>query len=123
MSLHTASLKETKSNQVTDIYFRRAVQVLTVKNADAVVSAEFHCSQLPGGYQFAVFCGLEEVGEVLAGAPVDARAMREGSVFQAGEPVLRITGSYVAFAELETTTTPEPTNLPWSRWGRCCRSR
>ncbi len=102
MGLHIASLDDIKNKSVTDIYFQRAVQVLLAKDADTVVTAEFHCSSLPKGYSFGVFCGLEEVLTVLEGLPIDVDGMPEGSVFHPREPLMSITGPYSAFGELET---------------------
>jgi nicotinate phosphoribosyltransferase len=102
MELHIATLADIRACQVTDVYFRRAVEVLKAKGVDPVVTAEFHCGSLPGGWEFGVFCGLEEIMMVCQGLPVDVEGMAEGTVFECGEPVLTITGRYTAFGELET---------------------
>ncbi|MBM3472299.1 MAG: nicotinate phosphoribosyltransferase [Armatimonadetes bacterium] len=102
MQLHVATLEDVRSKRVTDVYFRRAVEVLRAKGVDPVVTAEFHCGSLPGGAEFGVFCGLEEIMLVLQGLPVDVEGLAEGGVFCCGEPVLTITGNYTVFGELET---------------------
>jgi nicotinate phosphoribosyltransferase len=49
-----------------------------------------------------VLCGLEEALSLLEGRDVDAMAVPEGSVIYPEEPVLQISGRYLAFVELET---------------------
>jgi len=102
MELHIATLDDVRARKVTDVYFRRAVEVLRAKGVDPVVTAEFHCGSLPGEAEFGVLCGLAEIMLVLRGLPVDAAGLPEGSVFGPGEPVLTITGRYTGFGELET---------------------
>lgn len=102
MGLHVATLEEIRRRKVTDIYFKRAVEVLRAKGVDPVVVAEFHCGGLPEGWEFGVFCGLDEILTVLEGLPIAVEGLAEGSVFHCGEPVLTIIGPYTAFAEMET---------------------
>lgn len=99
---YVASLDQIRAGEVTDVYFARAIEVLRRKGADKPVVAEITASSLPADYSWAVVGGIEEVAEILGGRPVDAWAMPEGTVFTAGEPVLRIAGNYCEFGELET---------------------
>ena len=102
MDLHIATLADIRDRKVTDVYFRRAVEVLRAKGVDPTVTAEFHCGSLPSGWEFGIFCGLEEVLLVCRGLPIDVEGMAEGTAFECGEPVLTIRGRYTAFGELET---------------------
>ncbi len=99
---YTVDLETIRSGRATDVYFERAIRVLREKNACTRVVAEITASSLPPGYEWGVFGGVEEIAEILAGRPVDVWAMREGSVFKPGEPVVRIEGDYCEFGELET---------------------
>ncbi len=56
---------------------------------------------LPDGWPWAMFAGMEEAAELLP-AGLAVRALPEGALFQADEPVLAIAGRYRDFAALET---------------------
>ncbi len=99
---YVASLEQIRAGEVTDVYFPRAIEVLRQKQADKYVVAEITASSLPADYSWAVLGGIEELVEVIQGRPVDVWAMPEGTVFRAGEPVVRIAGNYCDFGELET---------------------
>ncbi|MDI3340492.1 MAG: nicotinate phosphoribosyltransferase [Sphaerobacter sp.] len=100
--LHAATQEEIKAGRTTDVYFQRTVEILKATGRDRPVRAEFVAKSLPGGSSWAVFAGLDEVAGLLHGLPVDVRAMPEGSIFRPYEPVMEISGSYLAFAVLET---------------------
>lgn len=100
--LHYATQDEIKAGRTTDVYFLRTVEILKATGRDREVRAEFVAKSLPGGSEWAVFAGLDEVAGLLEGIPVDVRAMPEGSIFRPYEPVMEIRGSYLAFATLET---------------------
>ena len=100
--MHTAGYDEVRAGRVTDVYFERTWQILTAKGIHKRVTAEVRAAGLPNGYPWAVFAGLEEALEVLVGLPVDVRAMPEGTLFHAGEPVFSITGDYAEFGRMET---------------------
>ncbi|NLO06511.1 MAG: nicotinate phosphoribosyltransferase [candidate division WS1 bacterium] len=100
--LHCASLDDIRERRVTDVYFARTREILERKGTSKHVVAEIHCSSLPGDWTWGVLCGVEEVAAALEGMPVDVHCAREGSLFLGGEPVLRISGDYVTFAEMET---------------------
>ncbi len=57
---------------------------------------------MPQDWEWAVFAGLEEVINLLINVNVSVKAVPEGSVFHAGEPLLSIEGQYIDFAQFET---------------------
>jgi nicotinate phosphoribosyltransferase len=77
-------------------------QVLSAEGLDPRVTCEVRTGDLPSGWPWAVLCGLEEALSLLEGRDVDAVAVPEGSVIYPEEPVLQISGRYLAFVELET---------------------
>lgn len=99
---HVAGPDKIKAGRVTDVYFERGLQVLKSRNLDARVVGEVRAATLPDEWSFAVFAGLEETLELLAGLPVNVKAVPEGTLFAAEEPVLTIEGSYQAFCVYET---------------------
>jgi nicotinate phosphoribosyltransferase len=102
MPLNIASLEDIRSGRVTDVYFDRAVTVLKGTGVDKVVTMEVTCSSFPDDYRYAVLAGLDEVAAVVEGLGIDIDAMPEGTVFQRGEPVVRLTGPYTSFGAMET---------------------
>ena len=89
--------------ETTDIYFRRAMDVLRAAGKDRVrVTAEAIVKRLPAGYGYAVLSGMDEMLSLFDGIDVDVEAMEEGSLFFPYETVFTIDGPYGAFAELET---------------------
>ncbi|MFW5866799.1 MAG: nicotinate phosphoribosyltransferase [Armatimonadota bacterium] len=100
--LYSASMEDIRSGKVTDVYFTRAREILREKNASKQVTAEFHCTSLPDGWAWGVLAGVEEVAEALEGFPIDVHCAPEGSLFLPREPVMRISGDYADFAEMET---------------------
>lgn len=88
------------NGKATDAYFQRTRQALEYADKNPVVVAEVTESQLPNG-TFRALGGLKDVAELFEGKPVDIDALPEGTFFDGG-PVLRITGRYLDFAELET---------------------
>jgi nicotinate phosphoribosyltransferase len=100
--MHIADWGKIKSGQVTDVYFRRAVEILKIKNIHKHVTAEVRCPGFPADYDYALLAGIEEAAHLLEGLKVDVWAMDEGTVFQPGEPVMFISGDYVDFAVCET---------------------
>lgn len=100
---YSASLEDIRNRKVTDVYFTRTREILEAKGASRHVAAEFHCTSLPHEWNWGVLAGVEEVASALEGFPVDVQAAPEGSLFLPWEPVLRISGDYAAFAEMETS--------------------
>ncbi len=99
---HIATAKDIIDGRVTDVYFRRALDVLNAKSIKARVKAEFVVKRFPMNYPWAVLAGLDEAIALLGRLPVRVKAMREGSVFYPGEPVMVVEGTYQDFAVHET---------------------
>jgi nicotinate phosphoribosyltransferase len=72
------------------------------------VTAEVTSSELPEGWTWGVYTGLEEALRLFEGRPVDMYSFREGTVFRAKSrkgvlvPVMTISGPYYDFALYET---------------------
>ncbi len=97
------SLEEIRRGDTTDVYFVRTMEVLRALGRDRVrVKAEAFVKRFPGGYDYAVLSGMDEMLALLAGREVDVRAMEEGSLFFLEEPVFSIEGPYGDFCEMET---------------------
>ncbi|MBD3291399.1 MAG: nicotinate phosphoribosyltransferase, partial [Armatimonadia bacterium] len=88
--LYSASLEDIRNRKVTDVYFTRTREILRDKGASKHVTAEFHCTGLPDGWNWGVLVGVEEVAAALQGFPVDVQCAPEGSLFLCREPVMRI---------------------------------
>lgn len=99
---HIADSKTIKKGLVTDVYFTRVKQVIQTAKADKQVVAEIRVSRLPDGWDWAVFAGLEEALQLLAGLNVNVKALPEGTIFYPEEPVLTVSGLYTEFALFET---------------------
>ncbi|MBW3661170.1 MAG: nicotinate phosphoribosyltransferase, partial [Gemmatimonadetes bacterium] len=98
-----ASAEAILAGRTTDVYFDRTLAVLEAEGVDPEVVVEVRAKSLPSGWPWAVFAGLEETVALLAQRrEVRIRALAEGALFQAREPVLVVEGRYRAFAELET---------------------
>jgi len=102
LMFHTASEEEIRNGKVTDVYFDRALEILKAKKIDKRVKAEFVVKQFPDNYQWGVFAGLEECAEILRGMDVTVKALDEGTIFLAEEPVMVIEGRYLDFCVYET---------------------
>jgi len=100
---HTADPKEIKEGKLTDIYFVRTMQVLKAKKIDKWVKAEFIAKRFPEDYGWGVFAGIEEAIHLLKDLKVSVRAMKEGTIFRAFEPVLELEGMYTDFGLFETS--------------------
>jgi len=99
---HVAAERDVLQGNVTDVYFKRTREILEKEDVDCAVKAEFVAKKLPASWPWAVLTGLEEISTILKGLPVNARAMPEGTVFYANEPVLEIEGTYRDFCLYET---------------------
>lgn len=89
-----------KNGKCTDVYFIRTEEALDAEDLNPLVTMEISAAALP--QPWGVLCGLNDLVSLFEGIPVDVVAMPEGSIFYAGEPVLRITGRYRDFARYET---------------------
>ena len=74
--MHIADWGKIKSGQVTDVYFRRAVEILKAKNIHKHVMAEVRCPRFPADYDYALLAGIEEAAYLLEGLDVDLRIAR-----------------------------------------------
>lgn len=99
---HTATDDEIKLGKISDVYFVRAAQILDHKNLHKRVKAEIRAASLPDGWNWAVISGIEETLHLLEGLEVDVWSMKEGTIFEAEEPVLVIEGDYLKWAVFET---------------------
>ncbi len=99
---HVASGEDIKAGRITDVYFRRAVEVLQAQGIRRHAVAEVRTTALPEACHWGVLAGVEEVAELATGLPVTIHCMREGAVFRAGEPVLTIEGKYTEWGVYET---------------------
>ncbi len=99
---YTLTEEEIRQGKVTDIYFVRTRQVLDAKKIKRRVAAEVFLKGFPRNWEWGVFCGLEEVLDLLSIHDVTIRALPEGSIFYPGEPVLEIEGEYTDFGVHET---------------------
>jgi len=108
MGFFVADEEDIKKGLTTDIYFKRTEEILRKLGVSKKVVAEFTVSGFPSGYSWGIFCGLEEVIEILEGKKVDLYALREGTLFRARDitgvlvPVMVIEGDYKEFAIYET---------------------
>ncbi len=96
----TVTDEQVLAGRATDAYFRRTRETLTGADRTPEVVAEVTVDQFPTG-GFDLLAGVENAVELLAGRDVDVAALPPGTLFDGG-PVMRIEGSYLAFAELET---------------------
>ena len=97
------SWEEIRRGDTTDVYFRRTMEALRKAGKDRVrVKAEAFVKRFPAGYGYGIAAGMDEMLRLFSGREVDIRAMEEGALFHAGEPVLSIEGPYGAFCEMET---------------------
>ena len=94
---HTADSRDIIDGRITDVYFDRTLKILRAKGINPRVKAEFIAKKLPDSWPWAIFTGLEEALQLMKGLPVKVRAMREGTVFFPGEPVMEIEGTYQEF--------------------------
>ena len=99
---HTAADADIKRGEVSDVYFARTVQILTHRGDRKRVKAEIYLKSLPEDWQWGVLAGVEEAAALLEGQPVDVWAMDEGTLFEPYQPVVRVEGTYVEWAQYET---------------------
>lgn len=97
-----ADEKDIKSGNLTDVYFKRCIEVLKKKGVKKHVSCEVRASRFPEAWNWAVLAGIEEAKELFKGKDIDIESMKEGTVFKSEEPVMTISGKYVDFGEYET---------------------
>jgi len=92
-----------RAGRNTDVYFLRTKTILEKKRIDKKVAAEVRSQFLPTDWDWSVFTGIEEVISLLEGIPVNLYGLNEGTIFQAGVPVLVLEGRYLDFCIHETS--------------------
>ncbi len=100
---HIADPEDIKAGKYTDVYFTRTMEVLKAKKVDKWVKAEFIAKRFPEDYSWGVLAGIEEAVYLLRDLPINVRAMKEGTIFRAYEPVMEIEGNYTDFGIYETS--------------------
>ena len=95
--LHSAQHDEIVNGLTTDVYFLRTLDILSALDlADAEVVAEIFPRKK------GVFCGIDEVKNLLKDKPIEIWAVDEGETFDVKDTVLRIKGKYSDIAIFET---------------------
>lgn len=103
MRLYITSEEDILNGRVTDIYFVRTKRILKAKGMENVrVRMEVHVLDLPKGYQWAVYTGLEEALYLLRGKPLTVYSLPEGTLIKENTPVMVVEGSYYDICEFET---------------------
>ncbi len=103
MKLYVASEKDILQGRVTDIYFVRTKKIIEAKGLSNIkVRMEIHTGDLPRGYDWAVYAGLEEALKLLSQRPVTVYSIPEGTLIKGGFPVMLVEGRYYDICELET---------------------
>jgi len=100
---HIADRKDIKTGKLTDVYFVRTMEILKAKKIDKWVKAEFIAKRFPEDYGWGILTGIDEAAYLLKDLRVNVRAMKEGTVFRAYEPVMEIEGMYSKFGLYETS--------------------
>ncbi|MCD6278834.1 MAG: nicotinate phosphoribosyltransferase [Desulfurococcales archaeon] len=103
MRLYIASEKDILEGRITDIYFVRTKKIIEAKGLSNIkVRMEIHTGDLPKGYDWAVYAGLEEALKLLSQRPVTVYSIPEGTLINGGFPVMLVEGRYYDICELET---------------------
>jgi nicotinate phosphoribosyltransferase len=104
-----ATADEIRAGRTSDVYFHRTLEVLRKAGKDREpVVAEVSTGGLPNAWTWGVFCGLEEVVQLLRDRNVSVWALPEGSLFPARTaggvpvPVMILDGPYGDWAVFET---------------------
>ncbi len=99
---HTATEREIREGQITDVYFLRTLEILRARGVTKHAVAEVVLKSFPSGWGWGVLAGIEEAAALLRGLPVTVHAFPEGTIFGTMQPVLTIEGRYVDYAQFET---------------------
>ncbi|KXB00607.1 nicotinate phosphoribosyltransferase [candidate division MSBL1 archaeon SCGC-AAA261O19] len=109
MKFHVASDEQIKAGETTDVYFSRTQKILKEEDiSDRRVVAEVTAGSLPRDWQWAIFCGIDEVAQLFEGYPVNVWTIPEGKAFKPVDyrrrrvPLIVIEGPYGDFCTLET---------------------
>ena len=95
-----ASADDILSGKTTDVYFVRTQEILKKQKIRKRVKAEFSAKNLQ--YPWGVFCGLDEIINLLKYLPVKMKGLPEGTIFRKDDPVLTLEGNYLDFGLYET---------------------
>src|SRR5216117_141987 len=77
---YIATSEEIKAGKTTDVYFLRTLDILKKAGKDRTsVVAEVTAGNLPSGWPWGVFCGVEEAVHLLQGKSVSLWSLPEGS--------------------------------------------
>src|SRR5436309_3498118 len=106
---YIATSEEIKAGKTTDVYFLRTLDILKKAGKDRTsVVAEVTAGNLPSGWPWGVFCGVEEAVHLLQGKSVSLWSLPEGSLFPPRTargipvPVMMLEGPYGEWALYET---------------------
>lgn len=95
--LHSATHEEILNAATTDVYFLRTMDLLKKMDFDKhIVTAEIFARRS------GVFCGIEEVKNILRDKDIEVWAIDEGETFEEKETLVRIRGAYRDFGVYET---------------------
>ncbi|MDH3975854.1 MAG: nicotinate phosphoribosyltransferase [Deltaproteobacteria bacterium] len=99
---NTAGFDDIKSGKVTDVYFERTLEILKAKGINKRVKMEFRAKKLPRDWEWGILAGIDECARLLEGENLSVRALPEGSLFRAFDPVMEMEGQYNDFGLFET---------------------
>ncbi|MGC8975324.1 MAG: nicotinate phosphoribosyltransferase [Thermoprotei archaeon] len=103
MRFYVASEEDILNGKITDIYFVRTKRILKARGLENVrVRMEVHVLDLPKGYQWAVYAGLEEALYLLKDKPLNVYSLPEGTLIREYTPAMIVEGNYYDMCELET---------------------
>ncbi len=102
LRFYIACEKDILDGVVTDVYFVRTREILEKTGLNKKVRMELHAYNLPKGYEWAVYAGLEEALYLLKDKPVTVYSIPEGTLFKSKEPLMVVEGYYRDIAVYET---------------------
>ncbi len=102
LRFYIACEKDILDGVVTDVYFVRTCDIVRKKGVDKRVRMELHVYNLPRGYEWAVYAGLEEALYLLKDKPLTVYSLPEGTLFRNKEPLMVVEGYYSDISVYET---------------------
>lgn len=103
MRFYIAREEDILNGRITDIYFVRTKKIVKAKGLEKLrVRMEVHVLDLPKGYQWAVYAGLEEALYLLKNKPLTVYSLPEGTLIGEDTPVMVVEGNYYDMCEFET---------------------
>jgi len=104
--LRTPTVEEIVAGGVTDHCGTLGLEVLKrLSLEDRTVTLEAHVRRFPPGLTGAIYCGVNDVMEIVGGGPVEVWSMPSGSVFHEREPVLVLKGTAKELVLIRPTIT------------------